>query len=85
MDGIDITVTYSAGHSYREPWEKTEFFCLHCGKKEVWARRDGGDYYQGESYLCSDCGSGWNLPGEPDIDGSAENKQRLACLRTAGQ
>jgi len=85
MTEIEFPVKYRAGHSYTEPWAKTKFFCLHCGKPEVWVKQDGGDYYAGESYLCSSCGSGWSLPNEPDIDKSPEQDQRLTYLRAVGQ
>lgn len=73
-----ITADYGT-HEIKEPWVSTEFYCLNCGKQEVWFCNDGGDYYQGEANLCLACGHGWNLPGYPaepdDID-----KQRLRQL-----
>lgn len=81
MSETSFLVTYPAGHSYKEPWVKTAFFCLACGKASVWRCNDGGDYYQGENYLCTGCGSDWNLPGEPRVDASSINEQRLKHLR----
>jgi hypothetical protein len=81
MTELSIDVRYKAGHSRKEPWEHTAFFCLSCGKPSVWCKRDGGDYYAGESYLCDECGAGWSLPNEPDSNVDYLKTQRLEALR----
>jgi predicted RNA-binding Zn-ribbon protein involved in translation (DUF1610 family) len=81
MADMIIKVHYKAGHFYKEPWEKTTFFCLACGTQSVWAKRDGGDYYAGENYICSACGADWDLPKEPDDKVDYLKEQRLNGLR----
>jgi len=83
MTELRISVTYCTGHSFSEPWESTDYFCPICGQRKVWARRDGGDYYVGEKYLCSVCGDSWDWPNEPHEDRSPEEQQRLERLRKA--
>jgi hypothetical protein len=73
-------VTYGT-HSYEEPWELTALFCLSCGHSAIWCKRDGGDYYQGETYLCIDCEASWALPSEPDRNVDEIKTQRLTALR----
>lgn len=80
---MEIAVKFRLGHTINETWVKTKFYCLACGQQTVWCRRDGGDYYQGENYLCSACSVDWNLPNEPSVDDDPENKQRLEKLRAA--
>lgn len=53
-------------HHYFHEWNKTDFFCMNCGQKEVWAE-ECGDYYQGEAHLCISCEHSWNMPYSPDI------------------
>lgn len=65
------------GHSYKETWKKTEYFCPCCGTKAVWQRPDGGDYYQGETFLCVDCETQWNWPNEPSDANDFQYIQRL--------
>ena len=46
-------------------WKKSDLYCLNCGKKKLWFNDNGGDYYQGETYLCVKCDCQFNLPHEP--------------------
>lgn len=62
---LNVTIKYKAGHSYTHPYDKTDLYCLHCGKQGLWCCRDGGDYYVGETYYCMACEHSVNLPGEP--------------------
>ena len=64
-----IITKYPAGHSYTTTWEKTELYCSQCGKKGLWACRNGGDYYTGEEHYCVKCHCGCY----PDHDGMAED------------
>lgn len=68
-------------HSYNETWEKTSLYCLNCGKREVWMDTDGGDYYQGDSYLCTVCGHGWSTQGVETHEKHEKGNQRLKFLR----
>jgi predicted RNA-binding Zn-ribbon protein involved in translation (DUF1610 family) len=45
------------GHHYIREFKKCNYYCPVCGKQEVWNRQDGGDYYMGESYYCTNCGA----------------------------
>lgn len=42
---------------------------------------DGGDYYQGDSYLCTVCGHGWSTQGVETHEKHEKGKQRLKFLR----
>lgn len=36
---------------------KTDYFCPHCGKQDMWQDAKGGeDYYLGASTYCESCG-----------------------------
>ena len=80
---IPITVKYEAGHSYREVWEKTEYFCPECGKRNVWHDTSGGDYYVGEEHLCVECESSFHLPIMAFQSKNKQDKQRLEAIRGA--
>ena len=82
-----ITVDYyhnngtEVSHSYDSTWEETDLHCLQCGKPSLWAE-NGGDYYQGETHICLDCGYYFNLPGYPsDGNEDAQKKQVLKFLK----
>lgn len=85
METVNFEVRYEAGHSYKEPWVRTKWFCLACGKPSVWCRNDGGDYYAGELYMCSACGADFHLPGEPNTNHERDwqARQRLEHLRAS--
>ncbi len=41
---------------YKGPWVKSEWFCMECGKQDVWQLADqGDDYYIGHSARCHSC------------------------------
>ena len=94
MTKHQLTIEYSkidrstgkmvASHAYQESWEKTNYFCPCCAAKNVWNRCDGGDYYQGEQFMCTACGVDWNWPSEPSVSNSIlypQDEQRLEQLR----
>jgi len=41
---------------------KTDYFCMVCGKKNVWTA-NATDFYEGDDYNCLECGSAWNTKG----------------------
>lgn len=53
---------YVGSHHYVERWEKCDYFCPNCGKKEVWEEQGGGDYYAGVDYVCVACDHFFYLP-----------------------
>jgi DNA-directed RNA polymerase subunit RPC12/RpoP len=67
-------------HKYSETWEPEDIFCPRCGHKKVWVNTDGGDYYVGEQYLCTNCNSTFHLPSGVNISNSEQDKQRVAKL-----
>lgn len=77
--GIRVTVDYGS-HQSTEPWEKTDLYCLNCGRQEVWICDDGGDYYQGETHMCLSCEHSFNLPHYP-TDPDDQDEQRLRQIR----
>ena len=50
-----------------EEWLKTDLFCVDCGRQYVWMCPERDDYYQGEQFICEDCGSSWNFKGSSYI------------------
>ncbi len=52
---VEKVSTNYGTHSYEYDYEKTELYCPHCGKQEVWEEAGGGDYYLGVDYLCTAC------------------------------
>ena len=68
-------------HKYSEPWELTDYFCPHCGKKGVWFRNDGGDYYVGEQHICIECDHTFYLPNGIIKATNEQDAQRLARLK----
>jgi transposase-like protein len=55
-------VKYELGHSYRETYVKTEWFCPACGNQAVWVEKSGGDYYEGPRHVCTSCDASFTLP-----------------------
>lgn len=48
---------------------KIRFILFELWQKKIWYNDNGGDYYQGETYLCTNCDAQFNLPSEPyDVD-----------------
>lgn len=56
---------YPGSHHYWDDYEKTDWFCAHCGKQEVWESTLEGDYYVGCDSLCTACGWECNYLGGP--------------------
>ena len=52
---MKITVKYDLGHSLTSTWERTDWFCPHCGKKALYEEQGRGDYYAGQSVVCISC------------------------------
>lgn len=71
-----------SSHSYQEHWVSTSYYCMKCGSQSMWNRDDGGDYYQGEQFMCQACGYSWNLPSEPWAP-TEQDAQRWEALRNA--
>ena len=80
---VDLTVKYEAGHSYDESWEKTDLHCCLCGKKNVWVELGLGDFYNGLSYLCGDCGASYCHPTEAMREGDIDfqDRQRMNAFQ----
>lgn len=85
MSVIRIAVKDRHGRAIQEPWEETKFFCLTCGSRAVWCCEDGGDYYAGETYMCSSCGNHWSLPNTPRPAEEAQDKFRYDELMKAAR
>lgn len=83
-DEVCFPVRYEAGHVYNETWKKTKYHCPCCGIKDVWQKPDGGDYYQGESFLCVTCKAHWNWPAEPFDQDDWQSRQRIDAIRSQG-
>jgi len=43
-------------------FELTNYYCPNCGKKEVWTDNGPGDYYEGPTFLCTNCQNAFTLP-----------------------
>ena len=54
---------YPGSHHYIENYEKSEYFCIHCGAQEVWQEQSGGDYYCGPEYFCTACSHRFTMQG----------------------
>lgn len=54
----ETTVKYPRGHSRTSKWAREDMFCSYCGVKgKVWSEQGCGDYYDGNRYVCTNCGS----------------------------
>lgn len=68
-------------HSYNEIWERTDYYCPHCGHKEVWHDTSGGDFYLGEDYQCLACTANFHLPsGAYPREDNEQDKQRHKAI-----
>ena len=55
---LKVTPPGSTGGTRHVEWEfLPETFCPGCGHKGVWHETGSGDYYVGEDYGCTACGS----------------------------
>ena len=71
-------------HEYTENWDKAEWFCPACGRREVYEEQGGGDYYVGTRFLCEKCGAKFYLPDPPEpCPKNDQHQQRLAAIRSA--
>lgn len=48
----------------RSLYEKTRWYCMNCGQREVWEERGSDDYYNGPFLLCVICVVSNREPGE---------------------
>lgn len=72
-----IKRSFLAGHEKIVVFTKTDYFCMNCGKKEVWDD-DCDDFYQGTNFVCFACGSEWANPiGVKDCDWFDQIKKQL--------
>ena len=83
---VSFEVKYFKGsgelsHSYEEKWEKTELYCPNCGKPEVWHETGGGDYYVGETFICTACRHRFYLPSWVSPCDEKQDAQRLENLK----
>jgi hypothetical protein len=65
---MKITVKYPAGHTIESEWLKTGWFCLTCGKQEVWCEQGEGDYEYGPSLICTACDTEFTMQGPYSIN-----------------
>lgn len=68
-------------HHYFNEYEKTELFCPHCGKQEVWEEQSPGDYYCGPDFICTSCAHNFSIQGPLEMFARNQIKQ-LEQLRT---
>ena len=77
-----VTLIYDAGHSYIETFEHdTVLFCPHCGLNGVWIECSEGDYYQGPTFICVECGTSFTMPGFNPRSKNKQDMQRAEQLR----
>lgn len=67
-------------HSYEETWDKTDYHCPCCGKKEVWSDTSGGDYYVGEEFMCLACKACFHLPAGAAPSKNEQDEQRFQAI-----
>ena len=62
--------------NYLADYVKTVFFCMYCGKQDVWWDCRGGcDYYQGYTVRCESCNSGMSI-NETPVEGVKPERGR---------
>ena len=77
----------SESHRYTEDWDRTEFYCIQCGKQGLWQSSDE-DYDAGPSLMCEHCGYSFTFNyfyEAKEHVGLINNQewQRLVALRSA--
>jgi predicted RNA-binding Zn-ribbon protein involved in translation (DUF1610 family) len=77
---IEFEVKYEAGHSYRERWTRTAYFCPGCGEPGIWTEAGAGDYYVGSRHLCIKCGAAFYIPDEPAPRNDWQTRQRIDAI-----
>lgn len=81
---VTFSQQYPLGHSYLHTYAPTDYFCPHCGRRDVWEECSDGDYYQGPDILCLYCGGGFCLPngdGKPAPDDDSPTMGPLHWIR----
>lgn len=56
------TVLNPSRHVEECTYEKTDWYCLKCGEKEVWVEAGDGDFYEGPDYVCTSCHTMFHAP-----------------------
>lgn len=65
---MKVLLEFSGSHHYWENYEKTDWFCPHCGKQEMWDSTGSGDYYTGTTSYCTACNFSSQLLGGPVLE-----------------
>jgi hypothetical protein len=72
------TVTFQLSRRKEETWQAIDFYCLACGKNEVWIQPKKG------TCLCLDCGALFDLHYITSVEMiGPDDKMRLMALRKA--
>lgn len=53
-------------HKNSEIFTLTDYFCPHCGVKNVWEGSDA-DFYAGVDYLCRSCNGRFEHPQDGEV------------------
>jgi DNA-directed RNA polymerase subunit RPC12/RpoP len=67
-------------HGSKTTFEKTDYYCMNCGKQQVW-EDDCDDYYQGTGMHCTACFSKWQNPS--GVNDSENAPKLLAAIPTS--
>lgn len=59
---MKVLEEFGNSHHYYSNYEKSDWYCPNCGRKEVWVELEMGDYYEGPPHICVQCGSFFSLP-----------------------
>lgn len=79
---MKVLSEYPDRHHYFDRYEKTNWFCAHCGKQEVWDSMDPGDYYLGTESICVACGWSCHYVGGPTLRTESNVVSILEQLRS---
>jgi transposase-like protein len=77
-----VTIDYGT-HQRQTTYLMTTLFCPSCGKQTVWNEDDPGDYYVGETYVCTSCDSHFTIQGPNVIEPKEIEAQVVKQLREA--
>lgn len=61
---------YFGRGNHTKTYEKTNHYCPSCGKRETWTDNGAGDYYEGPTFLCTNCEIAFTLPTLRKINAS---------------
>lgn len=50
---VKINVRYSAGHTSKHVYKKTNYFCPFCGNKNIW--KDVDEFFDSPRHVCIKC------------------------------